>query len=195
MTTPRRDANHAAETLTAVAAHMAVVDRDGRTVLHRMIDAMAGQPRAQSYDSDRVSGLGASDPTATAALSGDVARADYDQLRRELRHAARSAERAMRILAVYTPRHPHEHERRETANANAPHCESCARIEINQGVAWWSEPLTVERTTVNGTLSDPMWLCRWCWEHVDERGCKPTEEELEQRRAGKRVRCPHPRIK
>lgn len=216
----QRDLDHAAELLTRISANLATRGRDGHTPLERIRDSLAGQPRAASYDGAGRGGsrlwcwtherdlhrcqrdgldctgeaIEVTDPTGEAAIGHDPAAVDLRNLGRLAAQLRRDVEAVADIVARYQLRPPRPSEIEATANANAPHCESCCRIEIAKGVPWWVDPLTQERTTVAGRFADPQWLCRWCYEHVVDRGCLPTADELEQRRSGKRVRCPHPVI-
>lgn len=220
----QRDIDHAADLLTRIAANLTTRGTDGLGVLDRIRDSLAGHPRAASYDQARPGprpwcwvherdlarcqrdGLLCSgeiievhDPTGEAAISGDPAAADLKNLARLAGHIRRDVEAVADILARYQRRAPRPSEIEATTNANAPHCESCARIEVARGVAWWVEPHTngsgnPYRTTCGGVLPEGRWLCKWCIRHVTDRGCLPTEAELEDHRAGRRVRCPHPPV-
>jgi hypothetical protein len=180
------------ETLTREIKHALKPDDHNRTPISRMTDARNGQPRAARYDGDKVTASGTSDPTANAALQPDPAATDLARLDACLDVARRSLIRAADILRQWTPRHPTDLERHRMATTNEPHCESCARTEAAKGVPRWEPPLTVERTTVAGTLNEPQWLCRWCYDHTTRTGVRPTVDELEQHHEGRRVRCPHP---
>jgi len=213
----QRDIDQAAELLTRISATLATRGPDGLGVMDRIRDSLAGHPRAASYDGARPGprpwcwtherdlarcqrdGLLCTgevvevhDPTGEAAIGGDPAAADLKALGRLAAQLRRDTEAVADILARYGKRAPRPSEIDATTNANAPHCESCSRIEVAKGVPWWVEPLTQERTTVAGRLTTAQWLCRWCYEHVVDRSCLPNDDELEQRRSGKRVRCPHP---
>lgn len=190
------DAERACEDLTRLAVALTQRDNEGRTVLDRIRDAQHGHPKAASYDTDRVSASGTSDPTGNAAMRADKAAADRKRLDRIFASLRDQADEAVRICDNYTPRHPTAKERQQTADWNAPHCENCCKILDMAGGPQWIEPLTKERTTVTDLLSEPMWLCRWCYDHVSQcEGILPNEAELEQHRDGKRIVCPHPRKK
>lgn len=211
------DAAHAAAALTRIATHLTTTD-----TLTRIRDAMHGHPTAARWDTSRTAGttwcwthgrdlhhchrdgqacLGDTivvhDPTGEAAIRSDTAAGDWRTLARTLTRIRRDADVALRILATYTPRPPSDHEKARTTDWNQPHCESCRRVEIANGVPWWVEPKTNGsgahyRSTVAGRLGKPLWLCAWCTDHVTRKNCLPTVDELEQHRAGKRIRCPHP---
>lgn len=186
------DAEAATADLARIDTYLRTPDASGRTALDRIRDAMQGHPKAASYDTDRVSASGTSDPTGNAAMRADRAAQDRKRLDDILHRIRRDSYDALTILTQYQPRQANDHERARTAHDNDPHCESCARLEIAKGVTWWVEAHTQERTTVADQLDQPMWLCRWCYDHVLSRGCKPNEDEVEQHRDGKRIRCPHP---
>ena len=141
---------------------------------------------------------GPSDPTGEAGIRSDTAAVDLKNLKKALHRMVNDASLIVNILAAYTPRPATEHERSRTADINDPHCESCSTIDIAKGVPWWVEPRTKERSTIDGRLPKAMWLCAWCTDHVrntgtDESGILPSKEEVEQHRAGVRIRCAHPR--
>lgn len=187
----QQHAQHAQQLAQEIAAALKPAP-DGRTPLDRMRDARNGQPRATRYDGDKITASGTSDPTARAALQNDQAANDLARFDHAI-HAARIAlTNAANILRNWTPRHASDIERQRMADTNEPHCESCARTEAAKGIPRWEPPLTNERTTVAQTLSEPAWLCRWCYDHTARTGTRPTVEELEQHHEGRRVRCPHP---
>lgn len=197
------DTEHAADTLTRIATHLAQLDRNRMTVVDRIRLCVAGHPRAASYDSDRVTASGSSDPTGTAATSNapDTAAADLRRAHMLAATLRRTADQLADLLARYPePRAASAWEREQTARENDPRCESCCRIEIVKGVPWWVEPHVngsgaPYRTTVDDKLAEAMYLCKACIGHVTSRGCLPNEDELEQRRAHGRIkRCPHPEV-
>ncbi len=166
--------------------------------LDRIRDHQTGQPRAQRYDGGG-GGLpsGVSDPTGEAALRADGASRDMRNIVTKLRSAGSLADDVEHILSCYpAPHPPSAYERQLIDMTNTPHCEVCAKVDSPHipDSPWIVEPLTVDRTTVNDTLDEPLWLCRWCWEHVHDRGCKPNEDETTQHRDGKRVICRHPLV-
>ena len=214
------DADFIAESATRIATHLKLADRHGDTVLSRLHDSMNGHPKAACWDNGPKSDepwcmvhernvvdchavdmvcfgvplSGPSDPTGEAGIRSDIAAIDLKNLKRALHRMVNDASLIVNILAAYTPRPATEHERAKTADLNMPHCESCYRLEVSKGTNWWVEPLTAERTTVTGKLGSAQWLCRWCYDHVANTGIVPNDDELEQHRAGKRIRCPHPKV-
>jgi len=188
-----RDTHETATTALTILRLIQTRDQYGGTVLDRIRDAHAGQPSAIRYDSDKITATGTSDPTASAALRPDTAARDLSELQTSLARARQNLERALAIVNTYTPRPPNALERQRMADANEPHCESCARIEVAKGIPRWEPPLTQERSTVGDRLTEPHWLCRWCYDHVTQTGAKPNTDELDQHHSGARVRCPHPR--
>jgi hypothetical protein len=177
-----------------ISTQLTRLDDDGHTLIERIRDAMNGQPRAACYDTDRVAGHTSSDPTATAALTHDPAAQDLRNLQHQMTQARRALEHAIAILHAYTPRPPTEHERQRMATVNEPHCESCARVEVAKGIPRWEPPLTQEKTTVSEHLVEPVWLCRWCYDHVAQTGAKPSTDEVEQHHSGQRIRCTHKQL-
>jgi hypothetical protein len=188
-----RDTHETATTALTILRLIQTRDQYGGTVLDRIRDAHAGQPSATRYDGDKITATGTSDPTASAALRPDTAARDLSELQTSLARARQNLERALAIVNTYTPRPPNALERQRMADANEPHCESCARIEVAKGIPRWEPPLTQERSTVGDRLTEPHWLCRWCYDHVTQTGTKPNTDELDQHHSGARVRCPHPR--
>lgn len=188
-----RDTHETATTALTILRLIQTRDQHGGTVLDRIRDAHAGQPSAIRYDSDKITATGTSDPTASAALRPDTAARDLSELQTSLARARQNLERALAIVNTYTPRPPNALERQRMADANEPHCESCARTEVANGIPRWEPPLTQERSTVGDRLTEPHWLCRWCYDHVTQTGTKPNTDELDQHHSGARVRCPHPR--
>lgn len=214
------DADFIAESATRVATHLKLVDRHGDTVLSRLQDSMNGHPKAACWDNGPKSDepwcmihernvvdchaddlicfgvplSGPSDPTGEAGIRSDTAAVDLKNLKKALHRMVNDASLIVNILATYTPRPATEHERSRTADQNDPHCESCERIHISKNVPWWVEPRTKERSTIGGKLSKAMWCCDWCENHVVQTGVIPSEEEVEQHRAGKRIVCKHPKV-
>lgn len=188
-----KDTHETATVALTILRQIQTRDQHGTTPLDRIRDARNGQPSAIRYDGDKITATGTSDPTAQAALRPDNAARDHQNLETALATARRNLERALAIVNTYTPRPPSELERQRMADANEPHCESCARTEVAKGITRWEPPLTQERTTVSERLPEPLWLCRWCYDHVTQTGTKPNVDELDQHHAGQRVRCPHPR--
>lgn len=212
-----RDLEHHAELLLRVLLSV------NGGLLGRITDCQQGHPRAASWDLERNSGTpwcwlhhrdlracheegwgcladdvvatGPSDPTGDAATVADVAAHD----RRMFLSAVTRACNAIELMASIAESYPetrkaNAYERQQTAEANDPHCESCAQVEIAKGIPWWVEPRTKERSTVGGRLDTPMWLCDWCENHVVQTGIPPSDDEREQHRAGKRILCKHPKV-
>lgn len=188
----QQHATHLRQLAQEIAFALTQHDHEGRGVLSRIHDAQNGQPRAARYDGDKIIASGTSDPTARAALQPDPAAYDLARFDKAIKAAALELTNAANILRQWTPRQPTNLERHRNATTNEPHCESCARTEAAKGIPRWEPPLTTERTTVAGTLTEPQWLCRWCYDHTTRTGLRPTVEELEQHHEGRRVRCPHP---
>jgi len=181
-----RLADDLAELTARIAVHIVTVDRDGRTVVNRMREAMNGQPRAQNLEGDRTTGHttvtddqgwpmpSVSDPTGEAALRPDRAYRDLVELDKQLGRAHAAVEHALRILSAHTPRPSTEAERRKVEVGNTPGCESCARTEVAKGVRRW-EPIYRQE------------LCSWCWQWERDTGRRPTDAELAAHHDGKRL--------
>jgi hypothetical protein len=76
-------------------------------------------------------------------------------------------------------------------DTGTPGCESCARHpRASDGQPTWMETLYRNRTDVNGRLSEPRWLCRWCYDWVIGTGHLPTRDELATHHGGRNVRKP-----
>lgn len=225
----RRDLEQLAEIAARVNAFHNDVDLAGLTFMNRVELSMAGHPKAASWESGPRSDpafcwthgrdvsvchrnnlacmgdpmSGPSDPTGSAAIQADAAADDERTYRDCVTKALRLMETAYDIQSRFPPtRKPNAYERQQTADPNAPHCESCARHEVSKGVPWWQDihPNLKNRTTVKDRLKEPMYLCKFCWEHVAERGCLPNPEELEFREKyqgtrDRKVPCPHPVLK
>ena len=141
---------------------------------------LAGQPRAQAYDSDKTTGGGGSDPTATAATTPDRARHDL-----EVHDAAVDrAYRALLTLAALSERYLPAHQpRRSTIAAETRGCTLHQRAGVeNHRQAY----RTTDYADVMDTpLKDPIPVCRWCWDFPrrthpdgDQLGRLPTPEEI-----------------
>ena len=141
-----RDTHETATTALTILRIIQTRDEYGGTVLDRIRDARNGQPSAIRYDSDKITATGTSDPTAAAALRPDNAARDQHDLEQNLAKARQHLDRALAIVNTYTPRPPNALERQRMADANEPHCESCARIEVANGIPRWEPPLTQERS-------------------------------------------------
>lgn len=215
------DIQRMVELVTTIATNHTRIDPAGNRFLDRIHLSKEGHPQAAAWDNGPRSALvwcdlhqqdvrmchqetwgctgvplnHPNDPTGDAAMRCDRAADDErmyrDNVGRILRALAAMADTQARYPAA---RKPNAYERQLTATENDPRCESCARIEIAKGIPWWVEPRTKERTTIGGRLEQPMWCCDWCENHVIQTGLIPSEDEVEQHRAGKRVRCPHPKI-
>jgi len=194
----QRRADDLAELATRIAVALTTLDGQGRTVVNRMREAMAGQPRAQSLEGDRTTGFtttvdedgfpvpAVSDPTGEAGIRIDHAHRSLVDLDRQLRAAHMAADRIVRILDTFTPRPATSYEQRQLRMDNEPGCWSCAHVEVVRGVPRW-EP--VWRTgNPGGVLAEPRALCHWCWRFAVDFGRLPTKTELDSHHAGKRLK-------
>jgi len=132
------------------------------------------------------------DPTGEAAIAPDPAAADLKALDSLLPRMRNQAELVAAILAKWTPRPISDAEREQLDKANNPDpgCESCARLEISEGVPRWEPPMTKTPTTVKGNLTQPRWLCWWCWRWVSSTGKLPPTTILRAHHEGKTIRVP-----
>lgn len=196
-----RKADDLALLAAAIGSTLTQRDTEGRTVIDRIRDAMAGQPGAQALQSDRTTGFttvsdedgfpvpSVSDPTGEAAIRFDRARHDLRQLDRLLQQAHRAVDDIRRLVHTYTPRPATECERRQVEQDNDPGCQSCSRTEVTRGVARW-EPVWKANRNPGGVLTNPLDLCAWCYRWVETVGRLPTPDELALHHSGKRVKRP-----
>lgn len=153
--------------------------------LRAMRDAQAGWPRSVRFDGDGISSGSGSDPTGSAALDRDLAAADREALEAAVLVLAAQARSVYCIVSRYSPRAPTPSERAETLRANerAEICESCARALTSMGHPR-AEP-AARRVQVRADLR--LWLCRWCADWHRDTGRLPTEAQLVDHHAGRRV--------
>lgn len=135
---------------------------------------LAGQPRAQAYDTDKTTGTSGSDPTATAATTPDRARHDLEA------HdaAVDRAYRALLTLAALSERYLPAHQPRrgniqadtrpchlhDKAGANTQHHHGKHRTDL---ASFTDKPLT-----------EPADICSACYEQTRRTGRIPTSDEL-----------------
>lgn len=164
--------------LSRVLTLMDTIDGDGRNLEGRMVDGYRGHPKAASYDSDRVTASGTSDPTGNAAIQRrNMAETDHKLVRARSRDLLELVYGMEKVAASYTPRPATDKERREVDGANDPGCTSCARTEVRQGLARW-EPVHKDK------------LCRFCYQYRRDTGLCPTEAQLYAHHSGQRVKRP-----
>lgn len=156
---------------THLAALLACVQLGLR---QEITNQLAGQPRAQAYDSDKTSGGGGSDPTATAATTPDKARHDLEQ------HdaAVDRAYRALLCLAALSDKYLPSHEpRRTTMQADTRTChlhdKAAATTQHHHG-----KHRTDLGSYLDAPLKDPVHVCAACYEHTRRIGRLPTTDEL-----------------
>jgi hypothetical protein len=160
---------------------------------HHILDALPGQPGAQSYDAD-LGGPGSvvvcnqhgqdidtchrnhlvgcvgtpipkrTDPTGQAGTAYDPTSRDLRDLRRLARAAAKGAEDMVRILERYGPRPANAYERQVTRE-NDPGCASCARLPGIDGEPRW-EPIE-QGVRINGEIVK---VCSWCRTYIKAHG-------------------------
>lgn len=173
---------------THLAALLACVQLGLR---QEIANQLAGHPRAQAYDSDKTTGGGGSDPTATAATTPDKARHDLEQ------HdaAVDRAYRALLTLAALSDRYLPTHEpKRRAIIADTKGCALHERAGIE---AHHPARCTTDFASVlDQPLRDPIPVCHACQDFVRRSGQLPTNEQLirhertgkwSQRTTGKRA--------
>ena len=157
---------------THLAALLACVQLGLR---HEIAQHLAGQPRAQAYDSDKTSGTTGSDPTATAATTPDRARHDLEA------HdaAVDRAYRALLTLAALSDRYlpTHEPKRRQLiADTKGCALHERAGIEAHHPARCTTDFASV----LDQPLRDPIPVCHACQDFVRRTvpARLPTNEEL-----------------
>jgi hypothetical protein len=132
-------------------------DRFG-VMLDRLLAAMPGQPGAASYDTDRVSGGGSSDPTGRGATQRGP-EADLIRIAAAAKRIRVDADELVRAAQRHHPRHAGPIDRRDAAsNERHDGCESCARYTKDDGDPEFS-PVEKGVTDDEGKLWQ---LCSWC---------------------------------
>jgi hypothetical protein len=141
---------------------------------HEIAQHLAAHPRAAAYDSDRTTGGGGTDPTVTAALAPDPARADlaaYDAagqaIHRNLliwlslseKYLPARQPRRGKLEADTRPCHLHDR-----AGATTTHHHGKHRTDLGSYLA---KP-----------LPEPVHVCAPCYEQVRRIGRLPTNDEL-----------------
>ena len=155
---------------THLAALLACVQLGLR---QEITDHLAGQSRAQAYDSDKTTGGGGSDPTATAATTPDRARHDLEQ------HDAAidRAYRALLTLAALSDRYlpTHDPKRRQLiADTKGCALHERAGIEAHHPARCTTDFASV----LDQPLRDPIPVCHACQDFVRRSGQLPTNEQL-----------------
>ncbi len=150
-----------------------------------------------------------SDRTGTAAATADKMRVVEDMLLDAMKDAAKHLERVFNIAVVNSGKQATAAQRREAEADNRLVCESCLRADVperdesgaivldDEGnermVPRRSEPLTKDRTNVDGRLGYRYLLCRFCYSIVvrtseTEDGPRlPHIEEIQKNAKGERV--------
>jgi hypothetical protein len=156
----------------------------------RMTDYADGPPTSRL---DALGGTGGSvaDPTALAALGRgrSMATSHRTELDHALTEATAALARAVRLVGLYPERDGHA---LVVLSKGEPGCESCATTIGPAGTPRW-EPIyskLLRRTTVDGRLGRPAYLCRWCYDRVALWDRLPTQAELTLHHAGRRVPWP-----
>jgi hypothetical protein len=174
--------------------------------LESVIDGLAGQPRAQSYDpSTRGPVLYcethegdladcppellcrgvpvdvASDPTGDAAVGHDPCRVSERRIRQLVSRLERVADELYAELVGHQSRPANVVERKATEAANDKGaCEVCARSDVYN-------PAIVTASTAKDNLPRPYRLCRWHMDFALSYGRLPNEVEDKRHHDGARV--------
>lgn len=174
--------------------------------LESVIDGLAGQPRAQSYDAsgrtpvlycnlhegdlsdcpedDLCRGVPvdvSSDPTGDAAVNPDPCRMAEKRIKGLVARAERAMDDLYAELVKHQSRPANPVERKATEAANDKGaCEVCARSEQYN-------PAIVIASTAKDNLPRPYRLCRWHLDFCLSYGRLPTEQEEKRHHDGARV--------
>ena len=125
----------------------------------------------------RVRWVQRSDMPGEAAVHPDTARRHEDQERKALNRLHAVVEELTLLAMLYVRRAPNEADRLALDRANRPAEPGCGCC---QEVGVWSPPVMKNPTTVKGLLSEPVLLCRWCWDQVRRFERLPTADEVAQ---------------
>ena len=155
---------------THLAALLACVQLGLR---QEITDHLAGQSRAQAYDSDKTTGGGGSDPTATAATTPDRARHDLEQHDAAIDRAYRALLTPAALSDRYLP--THEPKRRQLiADTKGCALHERAGIEAHHPARCTTDFASV----LDQPLRDPIPVCHACQDFVRRSGQLPTNEQL-----------------
>lgn len=159
------DTNH-------LAALLALVQYNLRQTI---VEHLAGQPKAQAYDTDKTTGGGGSDPTCTAAITPDRARHDLE------RHdaAVDRAYRALLCLAALSDHYLPSHQpRRATLEADTRPCHLHDKAGANTNHHHGKHRTDLGSYVEPTPFKEPVYVCAACYEHVRRIGRLPTNDEL-----------------
>lgn len=196
----------AVEQLDGAVAALSSLARRFPSLLHLIRDDRAGQPRSGlaapsghqdpwCWDHERPASqciedsgwpcsgellAGPSDPTGTAAVSGDRAAGDHRALLAEVTKLTDLVDRLVRRAAMY----PAQAVERESVEAGPGDewCRSC-----------WKDSKYCTPVTIKPGTSTPFYrgLCRWCGQTAKEIGGDPPTWLLEVRHRGDRINQGH----
>ncbi len=173
------------------AQAMALLNTIQPNLRQAITDQLNGHPRAQAYDTDKTTGGGGSDPTATAAIVPDRARHDLEQ------HdaAVDRAYRALLCLAALSDKYEPAHEPRRGTIAR--HTRGCALHERAGVEAHQPARITTDFGSVlTEPLRESIPVCRACEDYTRRHLAIPTTEQIirhhrtgkwTQRTSGKRA--------
>lgn len=155
-----------------LAALLAIIQHNLR---QEILQRLAGQPKAQAYDTDKTTGSHGSDPTATAATTPDRARHDLEAHDAAVDRAYRALLTLAALSDHYLP--THEPSRRTIVNdTKGCHLHERAGIEQHHPARITTDFASV----LTEPLREPIPVCRACEDFVRRStpARVPTTEEL-----------------
>ena len=140
---------------------------------HEIANHLAAHPRAASYDSDRTTGGGGSDPTVSAALARDPARHDLEAHDAAVDRAYAALLTLVGLSEKYLPGHM---PRRGDIQADTRTC----HLHDQAGVigAHKAKHRTDLGSFLPHPLRDPIDCCEPCYNFARNNGRVPTRDEL-----------------
>lgn len=155
------------------AQAMALLNTVQPHLLDAIRDQLAGQPRAQAYDTDKTSGGSGSDPTATAALTNDRARHDLERYSAAVTRIYTAAMCLASLSEQYQPAHE---PRRRDLQAQTRGCVLHQRAGIEAHVP--AAHRTDFASVLAEPLKDPIDVSQAVYDFVRTHQKMPTNEEL-----------------
>ena len=163
------------------AQAMALLNTVQPNLRQAITDQLAGHPRAQAYDTDKTTGGGGSDPTATAAIVPDRARHDLEQYTAAITRIYTAAMCLAHLSDHYEPSH-------EPRKVDVQRATRGCTLHLRAGI---DAHVPAVRRTDFGTvlaepLKDPVDVCQACYDQVrNTRGLPTNEEIVRHHRTGK----------
>lgn len=150
-------------------------DTAAQAARKRMQDARRGYPASSMGGGGR---SGTSSPVeALVGVPDDGGDALRELKALQVRLLA-DAGRLASLVEAWLPKQPNSQAIRDTALSNVHLCEHCG-----DGVLRADAP-----TDVQGNLTHPKRLCRWCYDYAVKVGRLPDDGTLDRRRKGQRIR-------